>query len=513
MNNSRRAQPTRGLPRPLSIVKKPSMQQLSYDLEGRGRGSIDTVLTDPPLVTMTKRTTRPCQFVPEPTPPPPLRVQRTRPRRSMPVLDTWDDDDQQSYGLYSSASEISSSETMASGAFDPTDSPFLDTEMCTPHVLVPTIRITPEIDVIGDGETSIWVAVEVAASLRRPDGVDPMGKRTARDGSGVQLEMMHSALSPVSYGCLYDLFIEVLPVGGTTVLDVIQDERLPIALNLNTAVLLLIHLRLPPFPPHTRSRSNASTSLPPTSDFLFRDLEAQLGTSAREYLRLRVSYCHSAFAPSSPRPDLSTSTRLETVASASIRRRDLRSLWARDGSVEAKAKKNSRIEDATGMSLLVGIAMRHWDWDKARRAVEMVIRSRESGESASLTHGDDGGETRKGRETAINWDRQHQTEYAAKSGSIKSSRRLLARNPDCGGGENAAVGNAMPFSVPARQTSLRKRSGGPQQQQQQQQQQQKQQQKQQQCHLVSVGVGDDSSDLEEAVQNKMGSARWSWSWW
>ena len=83
----------------------------------------------------------------------------------------------------------------ASGAFDPTDSPFLDTEMCTPHVLVPTIRITPEIDVIGDGETSIWVAVEVAASLRRPDGVDPMGKRTARDGSGVQLGMMHSALS------------------------------------------------------------------------------------------------------------------------------------------------------------------------------------------------------------------------------------------------------------------------------------------------------------------------------
>lgn len=43
-----------------------------------------------------------------------------------------------------------------------------------PHVLVPSVSVTPEVDAVGNGETTLWVAVEVGAQLGRPDGAGTM---------------------------------------------------------------------------------------------------------------------------------------------------------------------------------------------------------------------------------------------------------------------------------------------------------------------------------------------------
>ncbi|KEZ41193.1 hypothetical protein SAPIO_CDS7276 [Scedosporium apiospermum] len=450
MNSSPDPVPSEELPRPLSIVKTGSMREPSgnsYD-----SGVVDSAMADSPPLTMTKRVAQP-----------------NRPSRS-------------------------------SGGYDTDTLTSLDTEKCAPHVLVPRVHVTPEVDVVSDKETSIWVAVEVAAQLCRSDGGPPAVPPW--NGWGGQLGFVRPVLSPISYGCLYNLVVDVLPTNGTTVLNIIQDESFPVALNLNTATLLIIHVRLSPSLPLGRPRPRASAPPPPSSDLLFKDLEAQLGTSPQEYLRLRISYSHSAFAPSCSQTDLALSTRLETIVTAWIQRMDTASVWARAGSLKDYGdceRRPSPVKGAAGVSLLVGIIMRHWDLDKARRAVEMVIQSRDEPTPPLQDR-----EKEKGHEREREWtcrDGQHPAVYAAaKGGSVRTSKRPLSRTAEGGGGENVRMGNAMPFSVPTRQASLRKKSGT--------------------VHPEdSVAAAGDGTTTKGkgnggvASQIKRDLARWSWAWW
>lgn len=98
-------------------------------------------------------------------------------------------------------------------------------------------------------------------------------------------------------------------------------------INLSTAILMLVQVRLSPSTPHRPRRGFNTPSMPniPTSEALFRDLENQLGASPREYLRLSLKYSHSAFVPS-PMQDVTLETRLETTATSKIRRKDPGSL-------------------------------------------------------------------------------------------------------------------------------------------------------------------------------------------
>lgn len=43
-----------------------------------------------------------------------------------------------------------------------------------PYVLVPDVTVTPEVEVVGNGEATTWVAVEIGAQLGRPDGAGSM---------------------------------------------------------------------------------------------------------------------------------------------------------------------------------------------------------------------------------------------------------------------------------------------------------------------------------------------------
>lgn len=235
---------------------------------------------------------------------------------------------------------------------------------------------------------------------------------------------------------------------------------------------MLVQLRLSPSTPqHARRSHRPATPKIPTSESLFRDLETQLGASPREYLRLRLRYSHSAFVPS-PTQNLMLGTRLETVTTSTIRRKDPRSLWA-------GGDEYGDVEDDAGTDLMMDIVTGHWEAEKARRAVEMIVRSKEVEKEKERT-------------------RERQREML---NSLRGSMRTLKRSPaarraDIGNRENVRVGNALPVSVPERQASLGRVSNG----------KGNVEARGKGASGVNGGAGGD-------VKGNQGSGKWSWGWW
>lgn len=216
-----------------------------------------------------------------------------------------------------------------------------------------------------------------------------------------------------------------------------------------------------------RSLNRPATPRVPTSESLFQDLEDQLGASPREYLRLRVCYSHSAFVPS-PTPNVTAETHLETTATSTIRRRHAGSLWSR-------GSHYSDMDNEAGMELLMGIISRHWEVEKARRAVDMVVRSKEEEREKERT-------------------RERQRERLRKiGGSMRAPRRSPGWRVDVGSRENVRMGNSLGVSVPERQASLGKVSGS---------------KAAQEGKGKGVGGGSGAGDA-----GKRDSGRWSWAWW
>lgn len=72
----------------------------------------------------------------------------------------------------------------ASGRCEIEESLLGGVESRVPYVLVPSVKVTPEVEVVGHGESSMWVAVEVGAQLGRPDGAGAVGEMGSRHGGG-----------------------------------------------------------------------------------------------------------------------------------------------------------------------------------------------------------------------------------------------------------------------------------------------------------------------------------------
>lgn len=199
------------LPRPLSIVKRWGLRNPSH--ESTSEYNLDALYTNSPLLTQTQQMALPRQFGSESPPSTSLHVPRTRPRQPFathPPLG-----EQCHRGLYSSASEIITSGAACTGdLYDAktenaaTTGPVLatkssavaqslsfDTEHYVPHVLVPKIRVTPELETVVNGETSIWVAVEVEACLQRPGGLEAATQEVIWKEWGSQFEIARPLLS------------------------------------------------------------------------------------------------------------------------------------------------------------------------------------------------------------------------------------------------------------------------------------------------------------------------------
>ncbi|PHH87518.1 hypothetical protein CDD83_8746 [Cordyceps sp. RAO-2017] len=174
----------------------------------------------------------------------------------------------------------------------------------------------------GPCQQTIWAAVEVSGRLSRiPSSRSPSGNQSPTTGSFVP----HQLDRFFEFGCLYDLSVEVSPTPGSTVIQVIQEQAFPTTIYAGSSVLLLVHIQVDA---ETRKRPGRSGHVRQQSDELMEDLELQLGSSVAGYMQVRVSYSHSAFPEhATPEADtggvLSLRSRLETTATASLRRRDV----------------------------------------------------------------------------------------------------------------------------------------------------------------------------------------------
>ena len=102
------------------------------------------------------------------------------------------------------------------------------------------------------------------------------------------------------------------------------------------------------------------------SDELIEDLEIQLGSSQVAYMQIRVSYAHSAFPESSQTDTMagvsSVSSRIETKATASLKRHNTLSPWSP--------------RPAPHPNLLFPLIERHWGADKAMNAMKQILNQR-----------------------------------------------------------------------------------------------------------------------------------------
>ncbi|KAK0643606.1 hypothetical protein B0T16DRAFT_392104 [Cercophora newfieldiana] len=185
----------------------------------------------------------------------------------------------------------------------------------SPRILVPQIVVTPETKVLDDG-------VRWANSAQQQTN-DYHEHRGSPQSDNFQ------------YGCLYDVSVEVLPTVNSKILEVLDDRASC------SRLLIMAHVQLSnPAGLGYRTRGHVRQS----SDDLIQDLEHALGTTTTEYLRIRMTYRHSAFpyqapVPSTPPDDtgiaaastsdiMSVDTKMETTSRAIIKRYNSASPWS-----------------------------------------------------------------------------------------------------------------------------------------------------------------------------------------
>lgn len=99
------------------------------------------------------------------TPSPPLRLKRVRPRAIR---------GEESLSPLKTVSPTVSLEGISLQGGTPSyrgeKSPLESLRSHAPYVLVPDVTVTPEVEAVGNGEATIWVATEIGAQLGRPDG-------------------------------------------------------------------------------------------------------------------------------------------------------------------------------------------------------------------------------------------------------------------------------------------------------------------------------------------------------
>ena len=203
----------------------------------------------------------------------------------------------------SNSSMSSSLQSLSSAVGDidqvpPSLSPIPATVSSLPQaVLCPCITVTPEVESAESGECFFWVAIEVAGVLFGADG----NVATRADPSAIDVE---------SYGCLRGMQVDLLPGPAAKVCAVFGDLHTTKVIHVHQTQLILAKIRLAPIVRHKKE----------SSADLIADLESQLGDSSVNFMKVRLTYHHSAFSHHK--------TCLVTETSAAIRRHNPQSAWS-----------------------------------------------------------------------------------------------------------------------------------------------------------------------------------------
>ncbi|KAL7627536.1 hypothetical protein AAE478_001729 [Parahypoxylon ruwenzoriense] len=195
-----------------------------------------------------------------------------------------------------------------------------------PYVLVPHVSVTPESRTLNDGQSNLWVAIEISGQLFRPHtGNSSQSLPYASESQPPFIPVHHCDAGLSRYGYLYDIKVDILPTTESSVVDLIGDTAIR-TVSPGSSHLILACIRL------GASRAYQPRASKRVSDTLIADLESQLGDIRIEYMQVRVNYCHSgfpAFGASLSEDGISAyQTRLETATTGTIKRQNPTSMWS-----------------------------------------------------------------------------------------------------------------------------------------------------------------------------------------
>ncbi|KAH6635322.1 hypothetical protein B0J18DRAFT_462429 [Chaetomium sp. MPI-SDFR-AT-0129] len=188
----------------------------------------------------------------------------------------------------------------------------------------------------------------------------------------------------MQYGFLYDVFTELVPAGGSTIIEVLDDKSCPKALRLGSRQLVVAHIRL-----ERAVRHRQRTHVRQRSDELIEDLEHELSGIITEYLHVRVTYRHSGFphqpiqkhrqgqhrrvvgGPATECEDgiAGIKTTIQTTAIGTIKRHNAASPWSQPLPPSSPEPGNSRFLE---------VIASHWGPDNAHAVMQRVIRSKQA---------------------------------------------------------------------------------------------------------------------------------------
>ncbi|KAI1776860.1 hypothetical protein F4818DRAFT_457502 [Hypoxylon cercidicola] len=184
----------------------------------------------------------------------------------------------------------------------------LDAGICDPYMLIPHISITSEAKTLNEGQSSVWMAVEISGQLSHPRTSN--STHDSLHGDVAQPPFIPAHHCDPSLSSVVDL------IGDTTISTI----------SPGCSLLMLACIRL------GAPKGHQPRVYQRNSESLISDIEFQLGNVKIEYAQVRLSYGHSGFPAFQNGPaDDGTSlchTRLETVTTGIINRYNPVSPWS-----------------------------------------------------------------------------------------------------------------------------------------------------------------------------------------
>ncbi|KAM3471239.1 hypothetical protein MY8738_009405 [Beauveria namnaoensis] len=243
-----------------------------------------------------------------------------------------------------------------------------------PHVLSPHISIYTNGHNRYFGQVHVWAAIEVSGILSHAYSADGTGAKPAQPR-----EDEHHLDLFFKHGCLHDLKVEVLPVKGTAVLQVFHEHAFPTILYAGSKTLILAQIRINP---ELIARHVSKAHRRHKSDELMADLESQLGDSQMPYMKVKVTYSHSAFSDYFGHEILvgvaQRCTKLETTAVGALKQHNVGSAWSPPPIYSLESIKSAM--------------QRHWKADVVAKWLQRIKDSERAGIQKSTKQGENAAE-------------------------------------------------------------------------------------------------------------------------
>ncbi|KPM38763.1 hypothetical protein AK830_g7820 [Neonectria ditissima] len=232
-------------------------------------------------------------------------------------------------------------------------------------VLTPHVEVTSEVAALEAGQHTWWVAIEISGRISAvPSGDMNHGIQEFPERSEICMRPsgQHWRGDLMEFGNLYDLGVEVLPTGSSSILQVLREEPFPIRISAESSILVLAQIQIDA-KNAPQARKARRGHVRHNSEDLMEDLAVELGDARLGYAHIRVSYRHSAFPTFKDATSVgggvsNVQSRVDTVATASVNLHNSQSPWSPP--------------PARVLGTLLPLLQRHWGVEKAIAAMQRM---------------------------------------------------------------------------------------------------------------------------------------------